>query len=116
MQDAKTAKALEATLLKKYGKSTGQLGQLIRDENNAVIEWFDGEFSYGTRDGEYYVDGRGNKYRTHEEFVCGVKQMRDMRTARVTAKLEANWKVSKSDLKKLLAKRVLDGKISGDKL
>lgn len=105
--DLKTATMLEKKMLEKYGKTSTQLGFVFRDQNNATIEWFDGDFSYGTSEGEHYC---GGEYKTHEAFVCAFPKMVKFRSEIVVDKLERNWGVSAADMPKLLAKRIYTGK------
>ena len=104
--ELKAATALEKKYLAKYGKTSGQLGQLHRDRNNKTIEDNDGHFCYGTNEGDFY-----GTIKTHEEYVCAYPKLLKYRSELVVGDLERRWKVEKADMPKLLAKRVLLGKI-----
>lgn len=71
------------------------ISEFARRHNNSVIAERDGEFTYGTSEGETYGD-----FATHEEYVRGDRALFNARTKKVKASIDRLVKAKRIDGRK----------------
>lgn len=87
------------------------ISEFARRHNNNVIKNADGDFAYGTNDGEFY-----GEFETHEDYVRGMKNLFNARTEKVHAsvdKLVTAKRLTRKQANTVIAGMVERGQIAG---